>query len=142
MKIFATLCAAAIVCLGAPAFGQYYDEGRSDIEWEAGEGYHEEEWYDPSDWADTDYGIEYETDDWGWGYGDYGYYDEGWYDDDLYDDEFYDYGYGYDGLYDEGYYDYGYGFDDYGYYDTGYDWYTDDEWYGDWYGDADDDWLF
>lgn len=31
-----------------------------DIEWDPQSGYHEEEWYDPSDWFDADEGIEYE----------------------------------------------------------------------------------
>ncbi len=53
-------------------------------EWEAGEGYHEEEWYDPSDWFDDDSSVDYEDDSWGY-YDDYGY---------DYDD--YGYGYGYD----------------------------------------------
>src|SRR5690606_5205817 len=41
-------------------------------EWEAGEGYHEEEWYDPSDWFDDDSTVDYEYDT------DYGY--DGTYD--------------------------------------------------------------
>lgn len=74
-------------------------------EWEPDEGYHEEEWYDPSDWFDDDSTVDYEYDwdDYGYGYNDYAY------------DE-YDYG--------EGYYDdYGYGYDD--------DWYYTDDWYED-----------
>ena len=82
---------------------EYEDDGdvnveREGYEWEAGEGYHEEEWYDPSDWFDDDSTVDYEDDTYdygyyddyyspyyGWGYGGYGY--------DYYD---YDYDYAYD----------------------------------------------
>jgi len=85
-----TLALAAPLALGLAGitYGQYVEEEPSDVEYEIDEGYHEEEWYDPSDWVDADYGIEYES-------------------------------------------------DDYGYYDTNYDWDTDDEWFDGWYGDSD-----
>lgn len=54
-------------------------------EWEAGEGYHEQEWYDPSDWFNWGSDIEYENGDWFTG----GYYDDGYYDDDWYYDYYY-----------------------------------------------------
>lgn len=36
----------------------------------------------------------------------------------------------------------GYEEDGYGYYNSEYNWETDDEGFGDWYGESDDDWLF
>ena len=87
------------------------DEEMDDVEWDRQWGYHEEEWYDPSDWFDADAGVEYEDDAaWGSSYTDYGY-------GDYYDGE-----------------------DQFGYYNTDYDWETDDASFEDWYGDADDDW--
>ena len=90
------------------AFAQDY----SDYEYEPGEGLHQEEWYDPSDWFDTGEGIDYETD---WDNYYYGY--------DEYDDWNNDYSY-------SPYY--GYAPDDpYGLYDQyEYDYYTD-QWYED-----------
>ncbi len=70
-----------------------------DYEYEPGEGYHEEEWYDPSDWdlfQDEDRGVDYERRDW-YEFG-YDYYDDDlYYDDDYlyYDDDYRDY-YDYD----------------------------------------------
>jgi hypothetical protein len=72
----------------------YYDdgwEGETEVEaeqyeWEAGEGYHEQEWYDPSDWFN--WGSDFEIENDGWFSG--GYYDDGYYDDDWYYD-YYDY---------------------------------------------------
>ncbi len=113
-------------------------------EYEADEGLHHEEWYDPTDWWDQERGVSYERDWWDYDYDDYdyGYNDYG--NDDWYDnnDRWYngdtwygaDVGYGYNGL---GYDDYGYGYD----YDQGdgweYSYYTDD-WadesgFDDWY---------
>lgn len=55
-----------------PAAAQYYDEDvqeeiregdYEDLEYEPGEGLHEEEWYDPSDWFDVSPGISYEDGD-------------------------------------------------------------------------------
>jgi len=80
-------------------YGVEYDEGEH-YEWEAGEGIHEEEWYDPTDWFDDDDGgnrVDYEYD-----YSNY-------YGDDDWD---YDYGYDYDYDYDD---------------QVGYDWGYDDE---------------
>ncbi len=84
----------------------------SEWEYEAGEGLHQEEWYDPTDWFDTaGEGISYETD-------------------------WYDYSYGYNEPYGSyGYYDYDYyePYSYYGYYepyDYDYSYYTND-WYGD-----------
>lgn len=99
-----------------------------EYEWEEGEGYHEEEWYDPSDWFDVPgEGISYEN-----GWTDYGYYDDYYYDD------YYDYGYDtgydyYDDTWTNGEY---YNGDDW--FDTGYDYYTDD-WYD--YDDSFTDWY-
>jgi hypothetical protein len=91
---------------------------RADTEWEyeADEGYHEEEWSDPSDWINEDLQTSYET--------------------DYYDTWDYDYDYGYDGTWDD---DYGY---DYGYYDT----WDDDPWVYDptpgyYWDEAENEWV-
>ncbi len=85
-----------------------YDNGteveQQAYEWEPGEGYHQEEWYDPSDWFDDDDIVDYEYDydyDYDYDYGDYDYGD-------------YDYGYGYYD-YDDYDYDYDYPYADYDY---------------------------
>lgn len=98
MKFSSMLALLAAATMSVSALGQVYndnvtpyrdgnvgrygsdvaDEELSDIEWDPTGGYHEEEWYDPSDWIDFDAGIEYEdTGVWGAGYGydNYGYYD-------------------------------------------------------------------
>ncbi len=83
--------------------GEVYEE----YEYEPGEGLHEKEWYDPSDWFESDDAIDYETD---------------WYD--------YTYNYPYDYDYDYDFYGY-----DRGYYgdDMDYGWYTENEGlYEDW----------
>jgi hypothetical protein len=90
-------------------------------EWDPTRGYHEEEWYDPSDWFDDDTGIDYEDDYYGTYWDDWRY-DYTGYDYDPYDADVYD------GTYVDEYDDYGY--DDY---DYGYDYYT-----GDWYDDEPD----
>lgn len=46
------------IAISPPISGQEY-------EYEPGEGLHQEEWYDPSDWVDTTEGVDYE-DDWSW----------------------------------------------------------------------------
>lgn len=108
-------------------------EEMDDMEWDPTWGYHEEEWYDPSDWLDVDAGVEYE-DTWGWGY-DANYWDEDdYYVEDMYEDEWYDYDATWGG-YDED--EWGLGWDDNYYmndreYDYSYDYYTDD-WYNDEY---------
>lgn len=67
-----SLFSALIMLVGLPAAAQ---ESASDTEWERGEGYHEEEWYDPTDWFDGDQdGVSYETDDY-WD-DDYEYYSD------------------------------------------------------------------
>lgn len=116
---------AATTLVGVPAQVHADDEW----EYEADEGLHEEEWYDPTDWFNDDNRVSYETD---W---------DDYYDDDYntYDNTYanYDtYGYDYDSYYD-GYYD---GFNDdkfgadatnasYGdaYYDGYYDGYYDQQ---------------
>ena len=70
---------------------ELWGEELEDLEYEPGEGLHEEEWYDPSDWIDFDEGIEYEYDDYDY---EYGYYDDAYADDDWFYD-YYDYGYDY-----------------------------------------------
>lgn len=62
-------------------------QAREDIEWEPGEGYHEEEWYDPSDWFNDDGQVDYEYDG-------FDYYDGAWDGYTWYDD--YDYVYDFD----------------------------------------------
>jgi hypothetical protein len=72
--------------LGAVAQAQYDDDQYAEhYEWEPGTGVHEEEWYDPTDWWDDDYGeryIDYEET----GYDNYDY-DNG-YDDDRYGEHY------------------------------------------------------
>lgn len=73
---------------------EYEDDGDFEVEaeqyeWEPGEGYHEQEWYDPSDWFEIGSDMDYETDDYEYDYYDYEY-------DGYYDDYDYDYDYVYD----------------------------------------------
>lgn len=83
-----------------PVAGLKYEYGDDGVdveeeayEWEPGEGYHEEEWYDPSDWFDADSSVDYE-DDYNWGYGDgtnlTGYDYDHYYDyiDDYYEENY------------------------------------------------------
>ena len=66
------------------------------------------------------------------------YDDDRWFEDDTYGTE-YEVDYGYYDDFDE----YGYQYeaeDEFGYYDEDYDWGTDENWFDDWYGDADQDW--
>ncbi len=68
--VAALFAALAGLSLGVPAFAQ--TDSEEHYEWEADEGYHEEEWYDPSDWWDDDFDegrVDYEADwyEWGWG---------------------------------------------------------------------------
>jgi len=63
-----------------------YDNELEDVEseqyeYETGEGYHEQEWYDPSDWFDIGRDIDYENDDYVGGYYGDGYYDDDWFYD-------------------------------------------------------------
>lgn len=51
-------------------------------EYEPGEGLHQEEWYDPSDWFDTGTGIDYEG-EWDDYYYGYDIYDEWYFGKDL-----------------------------------------------------------
>lgn len=98
-------------------------------EWSPSEGYHEEEWWDPTDWFDDE-----PYDDAGYNTYDYEY-------DDYYDDYDYDYGYnyGYDNAYDPTFGDTYNGYrDDYGYYETDYGWHWDessDDWDYGWHND-------
>ena len=80
---------------------EYEDEGYAtnlddveteQYEYEADEGYHEQEWYDPSDWFEIGRDMDYESDDDEAFTG--GYYGDGYYDDDWFYD-YYDYGYAY-----------------------------------------------
>jgi sporulation protein YlmC with PRC-barrel domain len=83
-------------------------------EWEADEGYHEEEWYDPSDWWNDDQQVDYESDwfeddyDDDYEYDDYDYHDDYRYRDEYdYEDNYYDdrdqYEYDYRDQYDDEY---------------------------------------
>lgn len=107
------------------------DVEREQYEWEPGEGYHEQEWYDPSDWFNGGNDLEYESDDWS-GYGTSGYdYDAN--DEDLYG---FDYGlrgggldYGWHYVPDEGTWEYGWhheGTADFDAFDYDYDYYDTD----------------
>jgi|GEM_PF-2541368 len=105
---------AGLAIAAAPVSAQdYYENDNGDEstawEWESEEGFHEEEWYDPSDWFDDepydDYGmdtINYENGDdydddyddestaWEWE-SEEGFHEEEWYDpSDWFDDEPYD----------------------------------------------------
>lgn len=121
-----------------PIHAQY-----EDLEWDPQQGYHQEEWYDPSDWFNDDDQISYEydmydvyqpyeydrvgefgynvyVDEWDYGYG-YDYSDDTWgtdYHYSAYADD-YDYGWHYDEFTDT--WEYGYHFDEFEYYT--------DEWY-------------
>ena len=90
-----------------------------DTEWDPTWGYHQEEWYDPSDWFNDDSAVDYEDDYYG-DYYDDNYYEDG-YDGGYYDDDYYDYNYGYDGYYPP-----------YDYYSE--DWFDDEPDFDDWYG--------
>jgi hypothetical protein len=124
--------ALSLVALPAPA--------QEEWEWEAGEGYHQEEWYDPTDWMNEDGMVSYEYDD---GTTTYEPYEI---DSDVvvYDDEW-EYGYHYDyaqGDWDWGWHyeyntadlDYEYHYDeldddwDYGYHYDEFEYYTADWW--------------
>lgn len=118
----------ALVTAPMPAAGQalYYGEEFEpwEYEYEPGEGLHEEEWYDPSDWFDISPSISYETDDWTEGYN-YGY-DDNDYNEDYYDAAEYgrteyerDYGRYYDRTRNEWRY--------------GWHYETDDDWFDSWY---------
>lgn len=92
---------------------EYEDDGdinveREGYEWEAGEGYHEEEWYDPSDWFDDDSSVDYENDTYDYDYyNDYTYpYYQWGYDGYGYDNYDYDYDYTFDSDYEVPDYDY------------------------------------
>jgi hypothetical protein len=70
----------------------------SEYEYEPGEGIHEEEWYDPSDWFDAGGGVDYERDWYNYTYnypydyygdGIYGYYDDGGYGFYDYENDYY-----------------------------------------------------
>lgn len=103
----------AIFAISALCASAYAGAAIADNEWEwdSSTGYHEEEWYDPSDWFNDDNDIDYEAD----------YYDG--YDPDYYSADDYDYT-------SDDYQMYGYEGDDSMYYPDyyGYDYYTND-WY-------------
>lgn len=123
----AAFAAAAGLAVVAPATAQSGDN----YEWEPGVGYHEEEWYDPTDWFDDDYDhgdqidyeetwrIDYNDDDY---YADWDYYLD---EDDPADYDYWDSPYDYDAGYDDGA-DWDYYSDeddpaDYDYWDSPYD---------------------
>ncbi len=99
-------CGLSLGLAGTPAAVQaQYSDDEESMEWDNDEGYHEEEWYDPSDWFDDDFdGIEgADTDfeyDTVYSYDDEDYDSNWWYEADrtMYVDGYYD-GYydGYDG---------------------------------------------
>jgi len=103
---------------------------QEDYEYEAGQGLHEEEWYDPSDWWDTEEGVSFERDWYDYTYQypytydydyDYDYPERGYYGDEEfepYEDEF--------GEYEEYRFD-----DDYDYFtDT---WFDEEDEFDEWY---------
>jgi hypothetical protein len=138
--LFALAVAGLFGTFCVPAVAQYGE----DYEYEPGEGLHEEEWYDPSDWdmGYDDPGVDYE-DSWG--------YTDDYYDDDTYygeagygdDDAWYEDDADYTGYYEDEYdddYNYDYGYDDGGFMG---DYTTDDYYTDDWYDDesAFDEWY-
>lgn len=106
MKLAAAALMSLAMLFALPVAATAQDfEVDEDYEYEPGEGLHEEEWYDPSDWFDYEAGVDRELDDvydyyegdyqeeyseedyedgFGW---DYSYYSDEWYDDD---NDFYD----------------------------------------------------
>jgi hypothetical protein len=136
---------AAVLILSIAGLGYAQDD--TEWEWEADEGYHQEEWYDPGDWFNEDDFIDYERDYYlGSYYDDYDsddmdVYDEEQIDEELYQDDALDnsrYDYDYDNQYDsdDTYVPYGpYGFYGpyYGYSYYTYDWYDDDSDFDAWY---------
>ncbi len=124
------VAASGLAMSSSTGFAQSgWAEPDEDMEYEPGEGLHEEEWYDPTDWWDDDFDgrrgptVDYEYDDWDtdydwedddWDYDEpYAVYDGepymvSWWDEsntELYNDGYYD---GYlDGYYDDTFgYDY------------------------------------
>ncbi len=101
----AMIAGGAAGLMAAPGVAAQSDH----MEWEPGEGTHEEEWYDPTDWFDDDFdGIRGpDTDnEYDWELSDYRTYEAdtlAYYDDDVYDAAWW-----YDAgslLYSDGYYD-------------------------------------
>jgi len=118
------LLAAAAAFAAAPAIGSialapaqdgYYGQDAEGYEYESGEGLHEEEWYDPTDWFDDDFDgysgstIDYER---SW---DSDYADDSYYADPYQETDYFDYDGYYDG-YNDGYEDDEFGYDDMAYY--------------------------
>ena len=98
-------------------------ENQKEYEYEADEGLHQEEWYDPSDWFNSGEGVSYETD---WNDYYYGFdTNDGWFDDDYYG---YNEHYGVAPVFGDRYET----FDQ-----PTYDYYTED-----WYNEDFDSWLF
>ncbi len=104
LQVFAVFAGLALtMSLHSTSFAQEY-------EYEADEGLHQEEWYDPSDWFTTGGGVDYES-DWNDFYYGYDYYDP-WYElqsnygvSPYYNDPMFDYDpYGYN-YYTEDWYD-------------------------------------
>ncbi|KAF0096291.1 MAG: hypothetical protein E1N59_258 [Puniceicoccaceae bacterium 5H] len=69
-RISSLLAVTTLGALIAPAL-----QAQSNYEYEADEGWHQEEWYDPSDWFDDDYSYDYDANS----YGEY-------WNDDLWED--------------------------------------------------------
>lgn len=114
----------AAIAAPPPALAQYYDNYGAgygeefepwEYEYEPGEGLHEEEWYDPSDWFDLSPTVNYEDDSWG--------------TDRDYDNRPY-HGTGYSEAADYGY---GSNYGDDRVLNRDYDWSTEDSWYNGWY---------
>lgn len=120
-----------ILALTVPNTVAQYDSsaGLEDdsFEWETGEGIHEEEWYDPTDWFNDDSGtVDYEYDS-------YDIYDPYTYDSTNYDTDYHDeWDYNYD---------YDYTTDDWGY-DWRYDLYADDKDYGRYWNELTEEWDY
>ncbi len=121
-KIIAIIAACGMSLAAASFTVTTHAQNQQDhMEWEPDEGFHEEEWYDPSDWFDDDFdGIsgpdtDYEYDN-NYGWTDNGYdYDGEYYA--TYNNQEYDSDWWYDAdrsIYNHGYYDgYSDGYDSY-----------------------------
>ena len=111
MRINTRTWLASLASAVALAVISFQPASADDYEWDPEHGYHEEEWYDPGDWFNSDSSVDYENDYFG-GYYDNDAYDTGeaWYGNNYYSNDWYDDDTGFDSWYDDD----EYGLDDYG----------------------------
>lgn len=93
-KYRAFLATVAMMTISFSMAGAACAIDESQYEYEAYEGLHQEEWYDPSDWFDDpDEGISHESDWFEYSYGPESEYHEdirGYYMDDFYEEDYYE----------------------------------------------------